>query len=255
MENGGVGSSGCTPAPTACREPIDEGKAKLTLVDRNPSDNDKLVFSWTKGEATSLADYGDPLTTDGYDLCLYEDGVLVQGFEIPSAGICDGRPCWSTSGSGLSYRDKELTPDGISTVKLTPGDADGKAKLKIIGKGTRLGLPSVFDLDQTLEVQLQRKDDARCWGASFTPPFTKNDGVTLKAASNAPDATVPAPVWSEIFTQVVAPTCGGCHGAAASGGLTGLDDCNAGYASLVNVTSVRLASMDRVEPGDPLTAS
>jgi hypothetical protein len=254
MQNGGIGSSGCTPAPTACREPIAEGKAKLTLVDRSPSDKDKIIFTWTKGEATSLSDFGDPLTTDAYDLCLYEDGVLQQGFEIPAAGTCDGRPCWSTAGSGLSYRDKELTPDGIATVKLTPGDVDGKSKLKVTGKGTRLGLPAVSGLDQTIEIQLQRKDDARCWGATFTQPFTKNDGVTLKASSGAPDPAVPAPVWSEIFAEVVGPTCGGCHGAAASGGLTGLDDCNTGYASLVGVASVRLATMDRVEPGDALSS-
>jgi len=34
-------------------------------------------------------------------------------------------------------------------------------------------------------------------------------------------------------------------------GLGGLDGCNTGYASLVNVPSTELPTMDRVEPGDP----
>jgi hypothetical protein len=51
---------------------------------------------------------------------------------------------------------------------------------------------------------------------------------------------------------VIDGTCGGCHG--GNGGLSGLDDCNAGYASLVNVPSVALPSMDRIEPGDSATS-
>jgi hypothetical protein len=50
---------------------------------------------------------------------------------------------------------------------------------------------------------------------------------------------------------VIGPACGGCHGGGGAGGLGGLDGCDTGHASLVNVPSTQLPTMDRVEPGDP----
>jgi hypothetical protein len=135
----------------------------------------------------------------------------------------------------------------------------GKAKIGVKGKGGHLQLPDVSGLTGVLDVQLQKKTGGVCWGATFSPPFRKNDGTTLKALSDAPTTTTTtasttttttiAPIWSEIFTHVIDPRCSSCHG--GSGGLSGLGDCNTAYANLVNVASVRLPTMDRVEPGDP----
>jgi hypothetical protein len=182
-----------------------------------------------------------------YVLCLYEDGVLRQSFEVPSNATCD--ECWKETSKGYSYRNSELTPDGISTIKLTEGLTDGKAKAKVTGRGTRLGLPALGDLDGVIDVQLQKVGDDVCLGSTFSPPFRKNDGVVLKAVSDFPDPATPAPLWSEIHALVIGPQCGGCHG--GSGGLSGLGDCNTGHANMVDVPSTRLPAMDRVQPGDP----
>jgi hypothetical protein len=240
---------GCSPVPSACREPAAERKSKLKLIRKGVTgEKDKLVWSWTKGEETDLGEFGDPVATDGYDLCLYEDGELVQSFDIPGAGLCSGLPCWRETGSGFSYRDRDLTPDGILAVRLTPGTV-GRAKVKVVGKGTRLDVPDLNALSGTLDVQLQKKADTLCWGATFSAPYTKNDGQTLKDASDAPSTEL-GPAWSEIHGQVIGPICGGCHGPGGSGGLAGLNDCDVGHANLIDVASTELPTMDRVEPGN-----
>lgn len=251
MENDGGLESGCSPAPEACREPTRRGAAKLTLIDK-AGEKDKLTWSYSKGEATSAADFGDPLSTDGYDLCLYENGVLVEGWNVPAAGTCDGRPCWKLKGDDFLYKDKELTPDGIDSLKLTPGEDDGDTKIKAIGKGTRLDMPDLGDLGGTLELQLQKSAGGVCWGSSFTAPFLKNDGSVLKAISDEPDTETPDPSFAEIQSLVFDAECSGCHG--GSGGLGGLGDCNTAYASLVGVASTEHTSMNRVEPGDPVNS-
>jgi hypothetical protein len=153
---------------------------------------------------------------------------------------------------GYNYRDRDRTPDGISGVKLAEGLEDGKAVVSVKGKGTRLGLPVVDDLDGVLEVQLQRTNDPLCFSAIYTPPFKKHDAETLRALSDAPPVDmVPDPIWSEIHAMIIAPTCGPCHGGGSSGGLSGLNDCNLGYSHLVNFTSTENPSMFRVTPGDP----
>src|SRR5262249_47860687 len=64
-------------------------------------------------------------------------------------------------------------------------------------------------------------------------------------------STVP-PTWAAIWTAAIAPNCSGCHGGSPGyANLGGLDDCNTGWAALVNVPSTELSSMDRVEPGAP----
>lgn len=248
MENGGVSS--CSAAPRNCRQPTAERKSVLLLRDKMPDDRDRLVWNWRKGEATLKSEFGNPLATDGYALCLYEDDALVQGFEIPAGQQCSGRPCWKETTRGFSYKDRDLTPDGVSTLRMTEGQVDGKTTLGVRGKGVRLGMPDLTALTGVLEVQLQRTGDPLCWGAVYTPPFKKNNGLLLRALSDAPpDGSVPDPVWSSIHSLVIGPACGSCHG--GSGGLSGLADCNTGHANLVDVMSSELASMDRVEPGDP----
>jgi hypothetical protein len=177
----------------------------------------------------------------------------VQGFALPANGApggasCAGFPCWRSVPKAYSYRDRDLTPDGIVSGKLTEG-LHGKTTIKMNGKGGHLNLPDLGDLNGVLDVQVQRSSGGVCWGATFTPPFRKNDGVTLLALSDAPPPPPPAPVWSAIHAQVIDPVCSGCHG--FSGGLEDLDDCNLAHANLVDTPSSELPAMDRIEPTDP----
>ncbi len=256
MQNSTV--SVCSPTPLACRTPIEAGKSKLTLKDRSPSTSDGLSWKWTKGATTPKADFGNPLAADTYELCLYEDGALVQSWQMPAGQLCAGKPCWKESDKGFSYKDKDRSPDGMQSLKLTQGLLPGKAKVTAKGKGDFLDMPLLGDLTGVLDVQLQKSGGGACWGATFTPPFRKNDGATLQAVSDAPVTTTTtttstttttlSPTWAAIHSQVIGPVCAGCHG--GQGGLSGLGDCDTAHANLVNVASTELLTMDRVEPGD-----
>jgi hypothetical protein len=247
----------CPSSPVFCRQPLDAGRSKLALSDKG-GDSQGLGWKFTKGEATQLADYGSPLETDDFELCLYDDGVLVATFQMPAGGTCPTRECWRDRGTQFLYKDKEATPDGMTLAKLAVGVRDGDTKIILKGRGANLALPSLLDISGVLDVRLHRSSGADCWGASFSPPFRSQDASKLKAASDAPvgpttttsttSTTLLFPEWSDIHAKVIGPICGGCHG--GSGGLDGLAECASGYAALVNVPSVALPSMDRVEPGD-----
>ena len=194
---------------------------------------------------------------------MYENNVLVEDFAAPSGGTCGTRACWRDLTTGYAYSDKEGTPEGVIAMKLSAGTVPGKAKITVKGKGSHLGLPDLSDFDPPLTVQLHKSSGGACWGAAF-PTFQKNDGVTLKAVSGVPGSTTTttiattttsttsttlAPLWSAIHANVIYPVCSGCHG--SSGGLGGFANCGTAHAALVNVVSTELATMDRVEPGDP----
>jgi len=239
MKNGG--SSSCSPAPGDCRGPILAGKSKLVLKDKT---TDTLAWTLRRGQSTAEADFGSPTTVTDYALCLYEDDTLVVGFDIPAGSE------WRDVAKGFSYRDPGLAPDGILAARLIDG-AEGQARMKVRGKGPLLDMPALGQLDGVLDVQLQRAGSAVCWGATYTPPFRRNDGQVLVALSDEPPPATLDPVWSEIHAQVVGPVCGGCHGPGGFSGLSGLQDCNLGHASLVGVASTELPSMNRVLAGDP----
>jgi len=86
-------------------------------------------------------------------------------------------------------------------------------------------------------------------------PTTTTSPSTLPPTSTtvttSTTTTTLPPSWAAIHSAVIGPTCGSCHGPGALGGLGGLDTCNGGYASLVNVPSTELPAMRRVEPGSP----
>jgi hypothetical protein len=243
MKNGGVSTPLCNPAPaTTCRASVQAGKSKLLVKDVMPDDGDKLLWKLTKGAATAKAEFGDPLGGDGYALCVYEDDVLVREIAIPA-----GSMRWQETAAGFSYRDPNLSPDGVLTVKLTAGAADGDTKIRLKARGANLGPPDLAPPTGTLDIQLRRTDGSICWGATYSPPFKKQIPGLLKAVSD-PLPTL-APLWSEIHAEVIGPTCGGCHG--GSGGLTGLNNCFNAHVNLVNVASTELPTMDRVTPGVP----
>jgi hypothetical protein len=161
--------SGCDPTPRAgCRLPSEALKASLLLKDNQLDDGkDKLVWKWVKGEATDVAELGDPTAGDAYALCFYDGGaMLAAAAEAPAAGTCGGKPCWGAKGTkGFGYKDLDRTPHGLLKAVLKSGAA-GKAKMVVKGKG--VALP---DLEPPLAlpvvVQLQRQSTGDCWAATY----------------------------------------------------------------------------------------
>lgn len=178
---------GCLAAPRpACRETFLAGKSTLVLKDDSgPGDNDKLVWKWSKGQSTDLADYGDPATADAFELCLFDEAagvpVVAGSAQIPAGGTCPDRACWRSTSSGWKYADKLATPDGVSKLLLRAGP-DGVALALLKGKGALLRTP---DLPLAATTRVQLRGTSACWEATFSPAGTKrSDAAVFKGLSD-----------------------------------------------------------------------
>ncbi len=158
----------CAAAPQAgCRMPLEPNKSVLTLKDKSNNKQDSLVWKWLKGEATTLADFGDPLSTNGYWLCVYNGAAqLVLGVTAPAGGTCNGKPCWKATGTtGFKYKNKLRTPDGVDSVTLKAG-VDGKAQAVVNARGIPFEIPTL-PLTLPMRVQLQGQN-GNCWEATYS---------------------------------------------------------------------------------------
>jgi len=197
----------CSAQPlVACKQPLAANKASL-VIKSNGGTRDKLIWKWTKGEATSGLDFGDPTGGDTtYTLCVYGQvagtAQLALQAQVPAGGSCDGAPCWQATSKGFAYRDSAGAADGIKKITLKSGAA-GKAKIIIKGGGVELDTPPLpLAQDPQVIVQLKNTFQAgRCWEARYSPPAKQNDTVQFKDRGDAPIAT-PTPSG----TATVSPT-------------------------------------------------
>jgi len=179
--NTGACSGAETPAPT-CRS----AAASSFVVKRGTtSRRNQLTWKWSQGDATTLADFGDPVGgTTSYTLCLYDTSGGTPSLRLraalPSGGTCGRRPCWKPSGmSALRYRDRERTWSGIASALLRAGP-QGTAGVTVKAAGPNL-LPPSLPLAQDPAVTVQLRSNAgQCWGAAFTGPASRNDAAQFK---------------------------------------------------------------------------
>ncbi|MDX2169815.1 MAG: right-handed parallel beta-helix repeat-containing protein [Deltaproteobacteria bacterium] len=165
----------CPAAPQSCRAAL---KSVLVVRDKTDDTRDKLVWRWNKGEATTVAEFGDPTDTTDYALCFYDAGTLVGSALVPA-----GAPNWQTAGTkGYKFKDAGGTPNGIGKATLKSGAAD-KAKAKLGGKGANLpNLPLPFS--GPVSVQLVNGTSGLCFGADYQgAELLKNETGMLKAKS------------------------------------------------------------------------
>jgi hypothetical protein len=158
----------CPVGPSTCRT-----AAKNTVLIKNNSDDtkDKLVWKWSRGDATTQQELGDPTDTADYALCFYAGApaALLQQANVPHAG---GK--WSAlADQGYTYTDIDATNDGITKIILK-GGTPGKSRALLKGKGARLpdfdsNLP-IASGDLPLIVQLRNKANGLCWTGSFRTP-------------------------------------------------------------------------------------
>ena len=173
-------SPACPPAPDACRTPSVGAKGLLLLRRGSAPERNALVWDWARGAATAKTDFGDPVTGDGYALCVYEGGALAVRMTAPPGSACPGRTGWRSTPSGFRYRSRARTPDGLRSVVLKQG-ADGRARIVLKGKGALLPLPDLASVTSPLTVQLRRSGNGPCWSAQYGfPPALRADATTFK---------------------------------------------------------------------------
>jgi hypothetical protein len=180
----------CSPTPlVGCKVPTLSGRSLVQWKNGSLDSSDKFLWKWNRGEATALAELGDPV--DGLDdviLCAYDQSASPQPVfhtVAPAGGVCDGKPCWQTRGTTpgrkkLKYRDKARRPDGLDKLDIKEG-ADGLAAIKAKGKTQFLVMPAL-PLTLPLVVQAQSATGT-CWETTHTTSIL-NDSIQFKAKSD-----------------------------------------------------------------------
>jgi len=169
-----------TPKPS-CRVPAIPRTASLLIKNGSTAAKNRLVWKWLKAAATDVADFGNPIVTTSYRLCVYDGAPsLVADAAVHGAGSCAGRPCWNRKGAGFGYRDKAGGADGITKVTLYAG-AGTTAKIVLTAAGTALDVPPL-PVATPITVQLLESGGG-CWGARYSAP-ARNDGQQLKARAD-----------------------------------------------------------------------
>ena len=172
----------CSPSPVLGCQASASLKGKISIGDGAPDTKDKVAWKWSASTGTTRPDFGDPLNTTGFVLCIYDAGVKVLEGKLPAGGTCATKPCWQDKTTVVKYGDKDLTPEGISKGLMKPGAAL-KSKIVVKGKGVLLQMPPL-PADGPIVVQLVRDDVALpCWESTHTT-LDLNDGFKLKAKSD-----------------------------------------------------------------------
>jgi hypothetical protein len=168
-----------------CRTPTVTRASQLQIAIGTQTTRGLLSWKWTKGQATTLADFGNPLAADDYTLCVYDESgpapsTLFRA-TVPAGGTCGSKACWKASGSGYRYSDRAGTAAGIKKVNLKAGTV-GRATTAVKGKGGNLpvgALPTPLPLPLT--VQLER--GGQCWAATFSTAL-RNTETKFKGLSD-----------------------------------------------------------------------
>jgi hypothetical protein len=172
----------CAEVPRTGCVSISSGKSTLYLKnDGNPVAR-QMKWTWKPDETPVSADFGDPLTTNGYALCVYSGGELISHSDAPAGGTCGTRPCWSSRNGIYRYRDLDRTPNGTATAQLKSRDGFISG-MSFKAKGSNLDIDALTGVTVPMVVQLQRggSSPAQCWEANYTQ-FRRQDPlkVTLK---------------------------------------------------------------------------
>lgn len=165
------GPPACAKTPRSdCRT---AGFSKLkSKKPRVGSERDRFSWIWAKGEATTLAEFGDPTSTTTYNLCVYNDG------ELSAASTFAPDPdAWKATNSGYKRDEKIVGVDGgnlgRNSVRLRAGE-DGRAT--IVVQESRITAPDpAFPFEAPVTVQFVNEDNGTCWESVFeSDDFKKN---------------------------------------------------------------------------------
>jgi uncharacterized delta-60 repeat protein len=165
-------SGACVEAPRPqCRGTLRQLKSALDVTVSTTPERQSLRWRYRYGVATSVDDFGEPTSTDAYDVCLFQHyqpfapNDLVWQASIPAGGVCNGTACWKAGARGPIYHDRTRAADGIDRLTLRASD-DGRTKIDLKAKGGNLAAPNVSYTSRPLLLQLQRSDGP-CWETTF----------------------------------------------------------------------------------------
>jgi hypothetical protein len=173
----GAPAGGCAPEPLlACTRPLRAESGVLALKDRTPDKNDSVSWRWSRGPIVPKAEFGDPLSTTSYRLCVYDVGAnLVLGAAAPAGGICNAktkRACWRAVRRGFTYRNPDRALGALQSLDLREGLTVNAARIAVRGRGALLAMRNPQSLTLPLTVQLQASNGA-CFGSTYSRPIKR----------------------------------------------------------------------------------
>jgi len=177
-----VAPAGCVHGPrTTC---LAATKSQLSWVrkDTDPS-KEKLLFKWAGGPGMTPGDFGNPVTGDNYDLCVFANNAMTVRATVNGNTTCDGKPCWSeVPDKGYKFKDKNGGQSGITKIEMKAGDID-KTKVQLKGKGVNLDfLNAPAAQAAPIKAQFGRVGDTLCFEGSYgSDNISKNNGVKFGA--------------------------------------------------------------------------
>ncbi len=206
----------------------------------NPDDDakDAFAFKLSKGANALVGDFGDPTTTDAYDVCLYADGNLAASMAVAADGDCADKSCWVAKTKGPAFKDKTGANDGVTAIKLAaPDDGTDTTKISVKAKGTNL--PDVtLPIDTPIAVQV-RNALGNCWGVLLGEATQDTTKGTLKAKLKSD--TFPTCSDGERNGFETDINCGGgCTGCTYDKFCDGGDDCLTGICRFGRCASKRI---------------
>ncbi len=146
------------------------GAAKASIMIKNNAVNsrDLVDFKWMKGADTEVFEFGDPLTTTDYTLCVFDGaGRLRLSAAIPAGGQCGDTECWKAAGKGYQYGDKLKISDGIAKLRLSAGK-EQKSTVQVRGQGRFLPVPGLpLAAGDNSRVQVINDETGVCFQAVF----------------------------------------------------------------------------------------
>ena len=99
---------------TDCHEPFVTPSGLFQLQDVTPGEPDAadtLTWNWFRGSATQKGEFGDPLSTTNYDLCVYDESAgtpeLVMSEHVAAGATCGSKPCWKEDVHEFQVRRQE----------------------------------------------------------------------------------------------------------------------------------------------------
>jgi hypothetical protein len=139
------------------------------------ADGGTLAWQWKQGP-TEQSEFGIPMTTTDYALCLYDErnGVpTVVGQAVIPAGAG-----WKAAAKGFRYRSASGARDGVRRLVLA---ATGRGQASLQVEGRAMTLPTLpLAQDPQVVTQLVNSDGS-CWEAAFSAPADRNDSTRFTA--------------------------------------------------------------------------
>jgi len=179
----------CSPTPlTTCRQQTRRAGVLRFNEKPNPAMS-RLTWVWSRGEATSHPEFGDPFTDTSYVFCLYDGSGNAQPLATlvaPRGNFCGRIACWRQLGGAdgtIQWVNNSGNAYGLTQIRLRPG-GDGAAKITVTARGVNLGLPAT---PLTAPVVLQAQaTNGECWSAQYDALITRNAAGVFKANPTVP---------------------------------------------------------------------